>query len=331
MERTAKRLAKLASLVLLAYLAATCALQWRGEQASKPVTDCQQQRAQQRDQCKRALFDGLARPEIARYKFSPPARSIPAELLSAFTQNGAMPVRRYAYVNEAQDESNPLYAQRQTVITVDEVEGWRAKVRKDQALGYNSFALARTMKKHRAQLADRPLLVLGNQQPWVEAIGLELGARPITTVDHARKRYQQMLTDLKWIQLNTFLDELFTKWSSNTSLPRFSNAVSFSYIEHLGLGRYGENLSPDADLHALRLLGCLLEPGGLLFLGLQTSPRLNESYIEFNFHRVYGEQRLALLLGSDDWQVLSSEREDHNKHSLFVLQKPPLPDQCAHF
>lgn len=330
MERTAKLLAKLASLVFVAYLAATCALQWRGDQAST-AAECRQQRVQQRDQCKRALFEGLGRPQIARYKFSPPSRSIPAELMSAFTQNGAMPVRRYAYVNEAQDESNPLYAQRQTVITLGEVESWRAKVRKDQALSYNSFALARTMRKHRAQLADRSLLVLGSQQPWVEAIGLELDARPITTVDHAEKRYQRMVKDLEWIQLSTFLDGLFARWTSDSPLPRFSNAVSFSYIEHLGLGRYGENLSPDADLHALRLLGCLLEPGGLLFLGLQTSPGLNESYIEFNFHRVYGEQRLALLLGSDDWQVLSSEREDHNKHSLFVLQKPALPGQCANF
>lgn len=99
MQRQAKLLVKLASLVLLAYLVVACALQWRARERATSSPGCQQQRAQWRNQCQLAL-EGLGRPELARYQFSPPSRSIPDELLSAFTQNGAMPVRRYAYVNE---------------------------------------------------------------------------------------------------------------------------------------------------------------------------------------------------------------------------------------
>lgn len=215
MQKQAKLLVKAASLALLAYLVVTCALRRRARQRATSSAGCQQERAQWRNQCQLAL-EGLGRPELSRYQFSPPTRSIPDELLPAFTQNGAMPVRRYAYVNEAMDTSNPLYSRRQRVISAGELKGWRGKVRKDQALSYNSLALKQTMQKHRAQLTGRSLLVLGSQQPWVEAIGLELDVqRPISTVDHADKSFEQT-QDLTWHQVshcNHFQTCLFARLS----------------------------------------------------------------------------------------------------------------------
>lgn len=71
----------------------------------------------------------------------------------------------------------------------------------------------------------------------------------------------------------------------------------------------------------LKQIQCLVKPGGFLFLGVQTSKDMNESYIEFNYHRVYGIERLNVLFEDDQWNVISAKREDHNLHSLFVLQK----------
>lgn len=39
-------------------------------------------------------------------------------------------------------------------------------------------------------------------------------------------------------------------------------AVSFSSIEHNGLGRYGDALDPNGDLRDVELLSCIIRPGG---------------------------------------------------------------------
>lgn len=39
-------------------------------------------------------------------------------------------------------------------------------------------------------------------------------------------------------------------------------AFSYSSIEHNGLGRYGDPLDPNADLHDMEMLSCIIRPGG---------------------------------------------------------------------
>jgi SAM-dependent methyltransferase len=54
-------------------------------------------------------------------------------------------------------------------------------------------------------------------------------------------------------------------------------------VEHVGLGRYGDPLDPDADLVAMNELARVLAPGGnLLFVVPVGRPR-----IQFNAHRIY--------------------------------------------
>ncbi len=100
---------------------------------------------------------------------------------------------------------------------------------------------------------------------------------------------------------------------------QFENAASYSFIEHSGLGRYGEALSANGDIEMLRMIQCLLKPGGLMFLGVQTS-KDNTSYIEYNYHRVYGQSRISRLIDRG-WTIKSQKREDHNLHTLFTLVK----------
>jgi SAM-dependent methyltransferase len=54
-------------------------------------------------------------------------------------------------------------------------------------------------------------------------------------------------------------------------------------VEHVGLGRYGDQLDPDGDLKAIAELTRVLAPGGnLLFVVPVGTPR-----IQFNAHRIY--------------------------------------------
>lgn len=72
----------------------------------------------------------------------------------------------------------------------------------------------------------------------------------------------------------------------------FDFIVTFSSLEHSGLGRYGDPLDPFGDIKEMRKLRCLLKPGGLFFLGVPTGP----DTIVFNAHRIYGRLRLPFMM-----------------------------------
>jgi hypothetical protein len=68
--------------------------------------------------------------------------------------------------------------------------------------------------------------------------------------------------------------------------------ITFSSFEHDGLGRYGDPLSPDGDLLAMRQARDFLAKDGLMFLGMP----LGKDCLLWNANRIYGEIRLPLLL-----------------------------------
>ncbi|EPB67961.1 hypothetical protein ANCCEY_12944 [Ancylostoma ceylanicum] len=111
---------------------------------------------------------------------------------------------------------------------------------------------------------------------------------------------------------------------------KFDFAISFSSIEHSGLGRYGDPLDPIGDLREVWKTACLLKPGGHFYLGL---PR-GQDGVRFNVHRVYGAMRLAMVMTGFDWlatyrgdsavavQLTQNDFEEHGStHDLFALEK----------
>ena len=48
-------------------------------------------------------------------------------------------------------------------------------------------------------------------------------------------------------------------------MDMFDFAVSFSSIEHCGLGRYGDPLNPFGDFEAVAQVWCMCKPGALFF------------------------------------------------------------------
>lgn len=60
-------------------------------------------------------------------------------------------------------------------------------------------------------------------------------------------------------------------------------------VEHVGLGRYGDPISPDGDLLAMRELARVVALGGSLFIVVPIgSPRL-----QFNAHRIYSFEMIC--------------------------------------
>ena len=61
----------------------------------------------------------------------------------------------------------------------------------------------------------------------------------------------------------------------------FTAIISYSSIEHDGLGRYGDPINPGGDVAAMREFWRWIRPGGLLYLGV---PRALMKDVYQNFY-----------------------------------------------
>ena len=89
------------------------------------------------------------------------------------------------------------------------------------------------------------------------------------------------------------LSGLETGFADLLALPFEDGSVAslscMHVVEHVGLGRYGDPLDPDADLKAMRELARVLAPGGnLLFVVPVGQPR-----VMFNAHRIYSYEQVV--------------------------------------
>jgi hypothetical protein len=125
----------------------------------------------------------------------------------------------------------------------------------------------------------------------------------------------------------------------------FDVVVSHSSLEHSGLGRYGDNLNPWADLITSARAWCVTKPEGHLLLGVpfnypssssSSSSSGGESTTDsgmlgstgdqfvYNAHRIYSEKRYPHLVAN--WELLWEGEEDFQKLRAFRKLPNPYPN-----
>jgi len=144
----------------------------------------------------------------------------------------------------------------------------------------------------RYPVKDQRVLVAGSISPWVEAILLTHNASKVITSDYNYKACEH--SDLEVVLVSDM---------EGRGYPKFDAIVSFSSIEHDGLGRYGDPLDPRGDFAAMVEFGSWLKPGGLLYLGVPVCCG-DEGAIFGNGHRMYGEKRLAAMFEAGGFEVV---------------------------
>jgi SAM-dependent methyltransferase len=87
--------------------------------------------------------------------------------------------------------------------------------------------------------------------------------------------------------VDLYLPNLSCDRADLTALPFADRSIAslscMHVVEHVGLGRYGDELDPDGDLRATSELARVLAPGGSLLLVVPVGrPR-----VQFNAHRIY--------------------------------------------
>jgi len=103
------------------------------------------------------------------------------------------------------------------------------------------------------------------------------------------------MVDIRPIELS--LDGLEFKKGSILKLPFEDNSVeslsSMCVIEHIGLGRYGDDLDAFGSEKSINELKRILKPGGTLLISV---PIDKENIIYFNAHRAFSKKYLFDLL-----------------------------------
>jgi len=135
------------------------------------------------------------------------------------------------------------------------------------------------------EVYNKNVAVVGTEKPWIEAIALNFNNK-VTTVEYNVPRLDQ---DVQ-LAYPDFKVENYFEFEKNHD-KRFDCIISFSSIEHSGLGRYGEPLDPDGDIKTMAAIRNNLKDDGVVVFGAP----IGRDAVFWNAQRVYGRKRLPLL------------------------------------
>lgn len=183
------------------------------------------------------------------------------------------------------------------------------------------------MQLMRGYIAGKRVLVIGSETFWIELLCARAGAAGVHTVEYRPIHWSEApRAPLQTSSWDAFTGDL------GAHAGRYDLVLSYSSIEHSGLGRYGDRLTPLGDLFTFQLMAQCLKPGGLCAVAVPTGQDLTH----FNAHRIYGEQRIrALEQVSDlryqgivypDADYLAQDPDESLRHgwSLQALARLPL-------
>lgn len=235
----------------------------------------------------------------------------PSELVPYYAMNGLVNYKEYrklvnVYLGGDQTSSS-TWTQETLNEYIKNCDNPNEFIYKPYGMATN--ALKDSLQKHVPMKGSR-VLVIGTEKPWVEAIALYLGAAHVTTLEFGKINNEHP-------QITTLTPPEFRALYREGKIEPFDVVVTFSSLEHAGLGRYGDALNPWGDLLAVARARCVTKPGGYLAIGLPTGG----DTVFFNDNRQYGKNRYPVLTAN--WvQVDAADHADPRKMSQppFILR-----------
>lgn len=208
-----------------------------------------------------------------------PPPDVPREFLNIYNYNGRVKLTKFS-----RGLLNQQYAGGKALSPVwkyAQIEKWADQCGRGELEGSYGRSATRSVFEgllNMPHLKGGHVLVFGSEKPWIEACILRAGARYVTTIEYGTilSEHPRVLTLTPHDARHAYL---------NGSLPVFDAVVTYSSVEHSGLGRYGDQLNPWGDLQAVARAWCACKPGGAMLLGVMEA---NPDRIEWNAHRMYG-------------------------------------------
>jgi len=239
--------------------------------------------------------------------YNGPPIQMPLSLLNDYTLGGKVELRWW-YCNEHSDYSSAKNIL-ETFVKLEDDDPYRIDTLKEinfdkelvdslieqikngtiEYYGDISKNLSKALEKY--PLIDKDVCVMGSTHPTVEAYCIYHGARP-TTIE-----YTDITVNDKRLKAITVENYYSQKEEDRET---FDAGISISSFEHDGLGKYGDPLDPYGDLKAMKRMKSTIKKGGILYLAVP----VGRDRLDWNAHRVYGKERLPILLNG--WKVLDS-------------------------
>jgi len=188
-----------------------------------------------------------------------------------------------------------------------------------------AFSQMRTM---RGYLSGKKILIIGSESYWLELLCAIGGAAEVTTVEYREIQWSGKLdcpTRLKTMTWDHYVQEL------DAHKGQYDLILTYSSIEHSGLGRYGDRLSPLGDLFAFLLMSQAMKPSGVCAVAVPTGQDLTH----FNAHRIYGTRRIQALahisqlnylgIAFPDAEYLQTDPAEHLRQGWHLPELAKLP------
>lgn len=207
-----------------------------------------------------------------------PYYQIPNELLLRYSLNDQIPI-----IHNFKDDSKILHSEWSDSFIESFLDRYTLQNIENNLEGISTYGhdvcvmLLKTFLKY--NIFKKNIAVVGSETPWIEAMLINLG-NTVTTFE-----YNVPSINSNHLQVRDY----FKYFEKNEN--EFDVVVTFSSIEHSGLGRYGDPLDPEGDINTMNAIYNNLRSDGLLIWGAP----IGKDTIVWNLHRIYGNIRLPLL------------------------------------
>ena len=221
-----------------------------------------------------------------------PVKNIPNKLKNSFTLDNKIPIYDYYF----RDNIIEKVIWDTTLIEKILFNFTPEKIRQEKHKFYDIWKRGEPYAEHRKPggpcklyvnafnkypINNKNVAIIGSQSPWLECICLNSDAKSVTTVEYN-------VPEVNYPKLKAIS---YYKDFKNTNI-KYDCILSFSSIEHSGLGRYGDELDPYGDIKTMDDIYNNLDDRGLLYLGIPIGP----DALSWNANRIYGNIRLPILL-----------------------------------
>ena len=206
-----------------------------------------------------------------------PQKVIPDDLLNRYTMGGTVPVLDW-WLDGTKDLLESTWDDKYIDSFVSKFTPFNIKNGLLYAEPYPGASRMLLSAFDKYNISEKNVGIVGSTTPWVEAILLNLG-NTVTTIEY--NAYTNLTERLTCKLYSTFEQETCG----------YDCIVTYSSVEHSGLGRYGDPLDPDGDIKTMKAICQNLKKDGLCIWGAP----VGEDALVWNVHRVYGNKRLPLL------------------------------------
>ena len=175
------------------------------------------------------------------------APQLPPDVLMPFyTLHGLAEFDTSMYFNQTYLEGNaytPVWSETMINEWIEKVRpAFQRRPYKFSGYGVATTRFVRVLRNY-ITLTDKRVLVIGTENPWLEAAALILGAAEVVTLE-----YGKIISEHP--RISTLTPAKIRELYRSKQLDLFDVVLTFSSLEHPGLGRYGDALNPWGDILA---------------------------------------------------------------------------------